>query len=241
MIPFSPFSGIVGGFIGRDHLRLKDIGLKADDFFQLKQVHGDRIFVIDSKPDRHEMRKIEGDALLTNLPGIGIAVRAADCVPILIAHPQGIIGVVHAGWRGTKEKVLEKTLLRMKDEWDLDLSQTHVSIGPSICGQCYEVGEEVGGHFRDWGSGVIEEGEKKLLLDLKLANLKLLQKLCIPPSQIEIRPECTLCREADFFSYRGEIKRGEKGEGRNFGWLMQLPPLQSPEVDSLPLAEPDAR
>jgi len=224
MIPFAPFPGIVGGFVGRDQMRLKDIGLKPSDFLQLKQVHGDRIVIVPPHPNRRAIRDIEGDALLTNLPGVGIAVRVADCVPILIAHPEGVIGVVHSGWRGTKEKILEKALLKMKEEWGLDLSETHVAMGPAICGSCYEVGEDVGGQFGEWAGGCLKETNgKKFLLDLRHANQRLLQSLCIPPSQIEIRPECTLCNEVDFYSYRGEMRRGEKGEGRNFGWVMKVP------------------
>jgi YfiH family protein len=224
VIPFSPFPGVVGGFVGRDQFRLKDIGLKPDDFIQLKQVHSDRVVLVLHTPDRHEIRKTEGDALLTDLPGIGIAVRTADCVPILLAHPQGVIGVVHSGWRGTKERILEKALLKMRENWKLDLSDVFVSIGPSICGDCYEVGGEVAEHFMDGGASIARKvGETKFLLDLKNANLKLLRNLCIPTSRIEVRSECTLCHEASFFSYRGELKRKEKGEGRNVSWVMRVP------------------
>jgi len=224
LIPFSPFPGIVGGFVGRDQNRLKDIGLKPDDFIQLKQIHSDQVILVPSNPDRHEIRNREGDALLTNLSGVGIAVRTADCVPILLAQPEGVIGVVHAGWRGTKAGILEKSLLQIKETWNLDLSQIYVSMGPAICGKCYEVGEEVGGQFRESGSDIVKKTSgEKLLLDLKLANQKLLKKMCVPPSQIEVRSECTLCHEAEFFSYRGELKRREKGEGRNISWIMQVP------------------
>jgi YfiH family protein len=233
MIPFSPFPNILGGFVGRNQSGLEILELRPQDFLQLKQIHSDRIFCITQKEDLPQINRAEGDAIISTLKNIPIAVRAADCVPILIAHPAGVIAAVHSGWKGTKAQVLKKTLLKMQNEYNLDLSQAYICLGPSICGDCYEVGEEVVTEFKGdlppTPSFVKRGGTGKFLLDLKLVNQQMALELGVPLHQIEARKECTLCDEKDFFSYRGEIRRGEKGEGRNYAWIMMPRPPQSPE------------
>jgi len=220
MIEFCPFENTAGGFVGREASRLKDFNLAPQDFFQLTQVHGDRIVRITETVEAASLRKTEGDALVTDRPRVPIAVRAADCVPILIAHPDRIVAAVHAGWKGTQAEVLKKTLDFLRKEMGVDLSKARLAIGPAICGRCYEVGEEVASAFSRFPEQVTALSVEKFLLDLKAINLHLALEAGVDASKIEVRPECTLCDEKKFYSYRGEMKRGEKGEGRNVAWVM---------------------
>jgi purine-nucleoside/S-methyl-5'-thioadenosine phosphorylase / adenosine deaminase len=220
MIPFRPFSGVSGGFVGRDVSALESMKKNLSDFIQLKQIHSDRIHLLTESRQIGETRDSEGDAIISGIKGVAVAVRAADCVPILIAHPDGIVAAVHAGWKGTAAELLKKTLIRMKENFDLDLSQAFLSIGPAICGRCYEVGEEVASRFVRFDGVVKALSAGKFLLDLRGINRLLAQEAGVLTEHIETRPECTLCDEKDFYSYRGEIRRGDKGDHRNYAWVM---------------------
>jgi YfiH family protein len=215
MKEFKRFQGVRGGFEGKE---------TSGDFAQLqgllllKQVHGDKVHVLKSEPERAQLHLQEGDAILSLLKRVPIAVKTADCVPILLAHPEGIVGAVHAGWRGTHMKILEKALLKIRDEFKKDISKIHVAIGPAICSQCYEVGEEVAREFA--AEYLKEKGEGKLLLDLKRANFDLANKMGVPANQIEILEDCTLCQHEDYYSYRHEMQQGLSKEGRNYSWVM---------------------
>lgn len=222
MIEFNPCAGISGGFGGRDLTGPKERGLSPADFFQLKQVHSDRVILLKNESDLALFKNTEADAVITTLKGVPLAVRTADCVPILIAHPSGAIAAVHSGWKGTSLKILLKTLQQMQNDLKLDLSRAFVAIGPAICGHCYEVGEEVAEQFfKGWKADVLHSASRgKFLLDLKFANQLLAIEAGVPFSQITVRPECTLCHEKEFYSYRGALRRGEKGEGRNYAWIL---------------------
>lgn len=219
MLPFEPFDKISGAFLG------KGMGDLSEEFFQLKQVHGDRIVALKNAKDAKKWRGSDGDAIICQEWGLPIAVRTADCVPIFVAHPSRVIAVVHAGWRGTSARILEKTLVKLRGEFKLDLAQVAVAIGPAICSQCYEVGEDVAKAFRS------QDGEKylrsgsggKFFLDLKSANADQAKAMGVLPEGIVLHEECTLCREDLFYSYRGSTGRGETNAGRNYSWLMISP------------------
>lgn len=86
----------------------------------------------------------ETDALLTNQPGICICVQTADCVPILLFdHVENVIGAVHAGWRGTVNKIIEVALQKMILKYNSSPKNIRAAIGPSIGLEVYEVGDEV--------------------------------------------------------------------------------------------------
>lgn len=103
----------------------------------LTQVHGDRVVVVDAETDLAELAGTPADALATRSRRIGLAVRAADCIPVLVADPAaGVIGAAHAGRVGLGAGVLAKLVLAVRD-----LGGEHLVawLGPHICGACYEV------------------------------------------------------------------------------------------------------
>ena len=165
--------------------------------------------------------------MLTDLPGIALAVQTADCLPVFLAHPLGPIATIHAGWRGTLAEITAKAIAVMSQHFSLDPRELCAAIGPSICGACFEIGEEVARSFREGGKAGawLKPKEKKFLLDLKMANREQMLKAGLKIDKIEIRPECTLCREREYFSYRGAARRGEPNEGRNLSWIARLPGL----------------
>ncbi len=215
MIHFRPFKNIIGGFCEKDS---KVHSPQIQNFVLLKQVHGDQIHVLDSGAQKDSVHLQEGDALLCFEKNIPIAVKTADCVPILLAHPDGLIGAVHAGWRGTRLKILKKVLIKIRDEFKKDLSKIHLAIGPAICGKCYEVGEEVAREFDS--KYFIQNSNGKFLLNLKKLNFDMAIQAGIPQTQIQVMEDCTLCKPEIYHSYRYESQHGLSKEGRNYSWVM---------------------
>ena len=213
MPDFKPFQTVSGRFEGKDFDSISSLTL-------LKQVHGDRVHLIYSSSERESIHLQEGDAIVCTVKDFPIAVKTADCVPILIAHPDGVIAAVHAGWRGTRLKILEKTLLKIRNDLKKDLSLVHVAMGPSICGTCYEVGEEVAKEFEK--SYLVEKENDKFLLNLKQVNADMAELLGVPKKQITIFEDCTLCMNDEYYSYRHECQKGLNKAGRNYSWIKIL-------------------
>jgi len=178
-------------------------------FVGVRQVHGDRVYVVT----RHKEQgwstlsdTVEADALVTDLPGIVLTILTADCVPILLYDPVSrAIGAVHAGWKGTKAKILPKTIATMQEKYGAVPQNILIAIGPAIGQCCYEVGSEVAEHFTDYIGAVIEgKTAGKYQLDLKHVNQQQAIEGGVDARHIEVTPLCTSCAKDRFFSYRAE-------------------------------------
>lgn len=115
------------------------------------QVHGSRVAVIDRPETTRE--ELEGyDAFLTNLPGVAIGVRTADCVPILLYGPKNrTIAAIHSGWKGTVQMISRKVIGILEDKYGTKPSDILAAIGPCIGPDSFQVGEEVAAVFKDAG------------------------------------------------------------------------------------------
>jgi polyphenol oxidase len=200
----------------------------------LRQIHSDLIHRIDSPP----AEPLVGDGLLTATPGLLLAIQTADCLPVvLVDKKRRVIGVFHAGWRGTVQRIVEKGVGEMFRHFGSRPRNLKAAIGPGIHGCCYEVGEEVRTKFESQfayaaslfcevkESDAVREkypllfltarapghGElpKKLFLDLVEANRRQLLAAGVPKRNIEASPFCTNCHTDVLFSYRGE--KGKTG------------------------------
>lgn len=183
----------------------------VERLFTVRQVHGDRVVVVESGSEDssllHDGERPEGDAILTNKKGLAIGVLTADCVPIILVDPvQEVVGIVHAGWRGTVAGICGKAVTKMGDHFGSHAEDISAAIGPAIGPCCYEVGEEVAVHFR---TGLFQEKEVvvqindgRLQLDLQKANQLLLLESGVEDCNISISPFCTSCSSDLFFSYR---------------------------------------
>jgi polyphenol oxidase len=141
------------------------------------------------------------DACFTKLQDISLNLVTADCVPILIYDKsKKIVWVVHAGWRGSSEKILEKTLQALRKKYACDMKDIFLFIWPSICAKCYEVGAEFASYFPKSISYIWE----KYFLDLKGENLRQALECCVMRAHIEISDECTFELPEKYFSYRRE-------------------------------------
>ena len=115
------------------------------------QVHGSKVAII-SRPGMTR-EDLEGyDAFITNLPGVAIGVRTADCVPILIHDPiHHVIAAVHSGWKGTVQKIAMKTIGILETKYKSRPEDLVAVIGPSIGPDSFQVGEEVALQFKQAG------------------------------------------------------------------------------------------
>ena len=177
----------------------------------VKQVHGTEALVVD-RALTHADRFVGGwDALITDQPGIMVAVRTADCVPILMHDPKRrVVAAVHAGWRGAVAGIVPKTLALLESRYGSRLEHIRISIGPSAGVCCYEVDEPVLDRlcqgFQDWTKVVRTKGHGKAHLDLKALVKEQAQALGTAPTSITTVNLCTICHENLFFSYRREGK-----------------------------------
>jgi YfiH family protein len=178
----------------------------------MRQLHSDIIHRLAAAPDD----KLEGDALLTNIPGLLLVIRTADCLPVLLVDPENrAVAAVHCGWRGTEKRLLEKAIKAMSETYGSRPSDMLAALGPCIGAACYEVGPEVRKAFLEAGFPerlFVERGklpaiqiphyEGKYLLDLREANLWLLREAGVPKSRVfNSGPVCTHC-EPRLLSYR---------------------------------------
>lgn len=180
----------------------------ASRLISLKQIHSDWVITARNfAPNPANAQLGEGDALITQAPGVLVSVRTADCIPILIADAvTHAVAAVHAGWRGTVKEVGRKTLETMSGQFGTQPLDVLVAIGPGIGGCCYEVGPEVAAEF---GRFFPERTDldRRTRIDLAEANRRQFETLGIPPTHIEVLGMCTSCCAGEFHSYRRDGKR----------------------------------
>jgi hypothetical protein len=174
------------------------------------QVHGRDVRVVrDASDAQNESERC--DALATDLPGVLLGVKTADCVPVILGDSRtGACAAVHAGWRGTLAGVLKHALATLQKEFGVRAEDVRAAIGPAALACCYEVGAEVVEAFRSEFPNAdalfTPTREGRALVDLQRANLEQLTESGVRPERVHTLPLCTICRPEDFFSYRRDKK-----------------------------------
>lgn len=191
----------------------RSIGIPSGNIIMPHQIHKDKILYVDrtflglAKIEQKEI--LEGiDALVTDVPDICVAVSTADCVPVLFYAPdRKIVAAVHAGWRGTVQRIAQQTAYLLVRSFDCDPKKLMVGIGPSISQNAFEVGEEVVDSFveADFSMEQIlrrnpETG--KAHIDLWEANRMQLLEVGLCPEHIDVLGICTYENYKDYFSAR---------------------------------------
>ena len=208
-----------------------------DSFWPLitvRQIHSDIIRCVDSIPEE----PLTGDGLITATPHLLLAIQTADCLPvILVDTKRHAVGVFHAGWRGTVQRIVEKGVGEMHRCFGTRPRDLKAAIGPGIQGCCYAVGEEVRIKFEsqfEYGASLFREVKdsdpvrekypllfltarapghselpKTIYLDLVEANRQQLLAVGVSKKNIETSPLCTNCHPELLFSYRAE--KGKTG------------------------------
>jgi len=182
-------------------------GMNSKMWVCAEQVHSNKVYTVE-KNFKNLNGNIKGvDALITNLPEVVLAIFTADCNPIYIVDPlHRACGLVHAGWRGTLDRIGMKTLYKMRNKFRTNPRDCMVVIGPSIGSCCYEVDEFVleplKNKFLSQWTNFITKADRRYYLDLKKLNKYQFQKAGVLEKNIYISRFCTCCREDLFFSYR---------------------------------------
>ncbi len=178
-------------------------------FLSVKQVHGTGALIVDRALNESD-RFVEGwDALVTDQPGVTVAVRTADCVPVLVCdRRRRAVAAIHAGWRGALAGIVPRTIELMRSRFKVMEADLRISIGPSAGPCCYEVDETVLAPLRnlvpEWKSLVLEDRGTKAKLDLKALVRRQIQDCGLRQEQVSSVNLCTICHEDLFYSYRRE-------------------------------------
>jgi hypothetical protein len=179
-------------FFGKFGIDLKDVS-------RCYQVHGNDVLVVN-EPVTNE----KYDAQITNKKNIFLAVSIADCTPILIHDEVNqAVAAIHAGWKGTVGRIVEKTLLKMNELYGTNGKDCKAFIGACISYHEFEVGEEVAVQFDNKFKRFNSE-RKKWMVDLKSANKQQLLDFGVLDEHIEISDKCTVENNNTFFSHRKE-------------------------------------
>tara|TARA_B100000029_G_scaffold97230_1_gene87534 strand:+ start:1119 stop:1820 length:702 start_codon:yes stop_codon:yes gene_type:complete len=169
------------------------------------QIHSNSIAVIESPGMVGEY-----DSLVTKKYGIIIAIQVADCVPIYITHKEsGVIGLIHAGWRGSNLGITKDTINLIEKDFHVSPTDITIFVGPSIRSCCYEIGKEVAEKFTE--ENIILRGKNNYYLDLININVEQLIIAGIQNHNIRIDKRCTMCSNNFLHSFRRDGKKA----GRN--------------------------
>ncbi|HEU5342216.1 peptidoglycan editing factor PgeF [Edaphobacter sp.] len=189
----------------------------------VRQVHSNAVHAVGEEAFTGSLETtegkavLEGDGLMTQVPGVMIAVGTADCVPVLLVDTRlRAVAALHAGWRGTVAGIAERGVEAMRSEYGSRLEDLAAAIGPAIGACCYAVGDEVRAGFAarySYADALFRNAGAALYVDLWEANRRQLLDAGLGAEQIEVVGECTACaRDHDglrYFSHRGE--RGVAG------------------------------
>ena len=194
--------------IGKDYTATKQAELVRDHFddrpiFKLNQQHTNHCLILRAQDDlgSEELRK-PADAVLTDRTDVVLSLYTADCVPILLYHPSGIIGAIHAGRKGTELGVLREALLSLKAVWGVE-KDVILWFGPAICKACYQI-----------------EKTTDLRYDLRAKNTQQAEEVFDDKSiEIIYSEQCTFHHNSEWYSYRRE----GVGVPMNFSYISLTP------------------
>lgn len=213
---FQSFPSIEYGFLGKndpsDH-----------PFMLLDQIHSAEVLRIPPLPTSSLPK---ADAWVTNHKDLYIAIKTADCVPVLFYDPKAhVIGAAHAGWRGSLQGVIGNTIRAMKD-LEASPSSIYAVIGPAIAQESYEVGRDVydlffekDPSFSQFFKPLPSNETPKFLFDLKGFVKNALVREGVALSSIEMLPLNTYVEKEKLYSYRRSTHQGHKRAGDNVSFI----------------------
>ncbi|OCT17224.1 multicopper polyphenol oxidase [Paenibacillus pectinilyticus] len=217
----------------RNRERIADVlGQPFDAFTYAEQVHGKEIAIVSLNEQgmgrtSRETALQATDGFITKESGIVLCAQFADCVPLYFYDPvQRVVGLAHAGWKGTVLNISMATISLMTHTFGSRPSDIRAAIGPSIGACCYEVDETVASRVRqvfeeiqmtqvEQEAIITNKGNHKYQLNLQELNRKLIEQAGILSSHIEVTQLCTSCRTDLFFSHRKE----SGSTGRMIAWI----------------------
>lgn len=193
-------------------LLARELGLEPAALVFGKQVHGAGVRLVQGVSNKTARGLDDTDALVTTVPGLALVMMGADCLPVLIADPvAGVVGAAHVGRRGLTKGVLSEVLRVMREQGATSLVAT---VGPGICGECYEVPPSMAGEVEKAVPG--SRATTRLgtpSIDLALGATRQLEAAGVRVTAVG---GCTLEQPDRFFSYRRD---GLTGRHAGIVWL----------------------
>lgn len=191
------------------------LNVNYNNLVMTDQHHTDNIAHLESVNQLNEKGYLENtDAVIIKETNIPVMLFFADCIPVMLYDKTNkILGLVHAGWKGTAKKIAPKTLNRMIQLYGTNPDEVIAAIGPGIGKCCYEVSDDVSDQLIESLDGIevsydlIQRPANKPYVDLKLINAQQLKNMGV--NMIDVIPECTACNQNLFFSHRAT--RGQTG------------------------------
>ena len=181
-------------------LFLESVGCSDQHVAQPRQCHSARVVAV-KEPGWVDA----ADGLITDQPGLCLAISVADCLPVFLVDPaHRVVGAVHAGWRGTAGGIVQNAVRLMQDTFGTVGSDLTAFLGPSARPCCYEVGSEVAARF---DKQFVDRRNGRLYLDIAGANRAQLVEMGVRQDSIEISELCTITEKDLLHSYRRDGSR----------------------------------
>ena len=216
----------------RDRLA-RQLGSSIEHECITDQKHTNYVHVVKAEdigpvwPDRKPLHRQYVDGLVTDIPDVLLTAFGGDCPPVYIVDPvRKAIGLVHAGWKGTLGKIPAVAIAQMTVQFGCDPADMYAAVGPGVCKDCYEMGDEIYDAFAEQWSiadadmilsrypAVSAEGHEipggKYHLDLREANRLTLLRAGVPGDHIAVSNVCTKCNVEHFYSYRSGRMENEQ-------------------------------
>jgi len=185
---------------------LSKLGLELPQLVCAKQAHSANVYIAEAQDKGrgsfiYDEAIINMDAFITKEKGIALSIFVADCLPVFVIDKRsGAIGLIHAGWKGTKNSIVKKAIIMMQQSFESRPKDLTVLFGPSIRKCCCEVGQEFLKYFKRG----VDIRDDNLYLDLVGINYLQLKEIGVPDNNIFDSGICTFCQNDRFFSYRKE-------------------------------------
>lgn len=194
----------------------RSVGFDAERLFEVSQVHGARTLPVRPGAVPQALRIEQADAMVATAPDVAVAIRVADCVPVLMADPRsGAVAAAHAGWRGCVAGVVPAALRALQHEAGARPAEVLVALGPHIRVGAFEVGDEVAERLEQAAPAAhaVLRGAGKPRVDLSRVLRAQLAAAGVPDGHVDDVGGCTYAEPERFFSYRRDGQRS----GRHLG------------------------
>lgn len=187
-----------------------DLGYRFRKVVHCRQTHSDIVHIVEEADLERGLP--DGDGMLTDLPGVALEIRTADCQSVFLYDPdKGVVGNIHSGWRGTLARITVRAVEKMVSHYGSRPENIEAYINPSILRCCFEVEDDVIGLFgarldvRSYAEkSRVLNGHQKYLLDTAAINRDDLLAAGLRPGHIFLSGVCTMCEKETYHSYRGD-------------------------------------
>jgi len=195
--------------VNKNHVKLaQTVGYKKESLVHMKQIHSNIVKIVNK--NNNFDNPLTCDALITDAKNTPLMVMVADCSPILFYDKKReVIAVAHAGRAGAFHNIVHNVLRRFRDDFNSNISDIYVSVGPSIGVCCYEVGEEIYREAKELNlEYALSKRQNSYYLDISKILKKQFLNAKIQEKNIEFSEECNCCCSKKYFSYRAEPNTG---------------------------------